>query len=281
MTSTVQQIRNEADPFGAKVMDDARTRFRIWMPSQDKVRPEGVGNPHIYLADTDERLEMEQCGGGWYEAFTDKAPHDARYKVEFWNHHNDPAGWMQVPDFASRRQATTADGYSVVFDPKTINRKNEPAGWGAKRDDNRVIYEAHIGTFSEEGTFRGAIAKLDYLKELGITDLEIMPVAAFGCKHGWGYDGVLPGALHTEYGTPQDLADLSGALHERGMGLIVDVVYNHIGPYSNYLWTHTPEFSASPIWSISMSARKASRACRCGRTKRRRKNLPSSCWHTN
>ena len=106
-----------------------------------------------------------------------------------------------------------------------------------------LIYELHIGTFTPEGTFSSAIARLPHLKQLGVTHVEIMPVAAFPGRHGWGYDGVALFAPHPQYGTPNDLKRLVGACHELGMAAILDVVYNHLGPDGNYLGEYGPYFT--------------------------------------
>jgi maltooligosyltrehalose trehalohydrolase len=106
-----------------------------------------------------------------------------------------------------------------------------------------VIYELHVGTFTEEGTFRSAIEKLDYLAELGITAIEIMPVADFPGNRNWGYDGVLLFAPDSSYGRPDDLKALIDAAHARGIMVFLDVVYNHFGPDGNYLPSYSPIFT--------------------------------------
>ena len=105
-----------------------------------------------------------------------------------------------------------------------------------------VIYELHIGTFSPEGTFKGAEARLDAIAELGVTAIEILPVAAFAGERGWGYDGVALYATHAPYGEPEDLRSLVHAAHARGLAVLLDVVYNHFGPAGNYLWRYAPEY---------------------------------------
>ena len=110
-----------------------------------------------------------------------------------------------------------------------------------------VLYELHVGTFSPEGTYRGARARLDAIAELGFTAIELMPVAAFPGERGWGYDAVALYAPHAPYGGPEDLRALVRAAHERGLAVVLDVVYNHLGPSGNYLSTYAPEYFTSEI----------------------------------
>ena len=112
------------------------------------------------------------------------------------------------------------------------------AGRGAKRS----IYELHVGTFSPEGTFAGVERRLDYLADLGVTAIELMPLADFPGRRNWGYDGVLPYAPDAAYGTPEDLKRLVAAAHARGLMVLLDVVYNHFGPEGNYLHAYAPQF---------------------------------------
>ncbi|WP_146655638.1 malto-oligosyltrehalose trehalohydrolase [Labilithrix luteola] len=117
-----------------------------------------------------------------------------------------------------------------------------------------VIYELHVGTFTTEGTFRSAIEKLDDLVELGIDVVELMPVAAFAGERGWGYDGVALFAVHPAYGTPDDLRELVRAAHERGIAVLLDVVYNHFGPSGNYLARYAPEYFSTKVttpWGVA------------------------------
>lgn len=115
--------------------------------------------------------------------------------------------------------------------------------WQPKDFADAVIYELHTGTFSPEGNFDGIISRLDYLRELGITHIELMPVAAFPGKRGWGYDGVALFAPHNNYGSPAELKKLVNSCHEKGIAIILDVVYNHLGPDGNYIGLYGPYFS--------------------------------------
>ncbi len=118
-----------------------------------------------------------------------------------------------------------------------------------------IIYELHVGTFTPEGTFLSAIARLDHLVALGVTHVELMPVAEFAGGHGWGYDGVDLFAPHHAYGPPEHLKKLVDACHRRGLGAILDVVYNHLGPSGNYLAKYAPYFSKryAPTWGEVMN----------------------------
>ncbi len=133
-----------------------------------------------------------------------------------------------------------------VHAPSAVVELPEPPA-GAFRPaplDRAVIYELHVGTFSAEGTFDGAVSHLSSLVELGVTHVELMPVAAFPGVRGWGYDGVAPFATHAAYGGPEGLVRFVRGCHERGLGVILDVVYNHLGPSGNYLATYAPYFTS-------------------------------------
>lgn len=128
-----------------------------------------------------------------------------------------------------------------VHGPAAVMPPGEGAPLAAPPDD-WILYELHVGTFTPEGTFRAAIAKLDHVRDLGATAIELMPVAAFDGHHGWGYDGVALYAPHAPYGTPDDLRALVRAAHDRGLAVILDVVYNHFGPAGNYLSRYSPSY---------------------------------------
>lgn len=227
-------------PSWGAVPTGSGTRFRLWAPDAENVA--------LSLPDGDR--DMHTAGDGWYELTAD-APHGTEYMFRL-------QGGDRVPDPASRLQAGTVHGASVVTSADHDWQHERPAkGW-----HEAVIYECHIGTFTPEGTFRAAMEKLPHLADLGITVLEIMPVAQFGGDRGWGYDGVLPYAPHPGYGTPQDLRALIDMAHAHGIMVLLDVVYNHFGPDGNYLHMyasrffdadrHTPwgagiDFSAAPV----------------------------------
>jgi malto-oligosyltrehalose trehalohydrolase len=210
-------------PFGAQVLPDGTVRFRLWAPGQERVS---------LLADQ-QVLPLERNDGGWFELTTHLARPGSHYSYQL-------AGGMRVPDPASRRQAETVHGPSVVVDPLGYTWRN--AGWRGRPWTEAVLYELHTGTFSDSGDFAGVQRKLDRLAELGVTAVELMPVADFSGTRNWGYDGVLPFAPARSYGTPDQLKALIDAAHERGLMMFLDVVYNHFGPDGNYLGQYAPQF---------------------------------------
>lgn len=143
------------------------------------------------------------------------------------------------PDPAARRQRGDVHGLSVLIDPGDFQWTDN---WRGMPWREAVVYELHIGTFTAPGTFDAAREALPRLRDLGITFIEIMPVAQFDGRRGWGYDGVLPYAPHEAYGTPDDFKRLIEAAHHLGIGVILDVVYNHFGPSGNYLSAWCPSF---------------------------------------
>ena len=147
-------------------------------------------------------------------------------------------GGVMRPDPRSRWQPAGVHGPSRLVDVAGRGTAAAVGAWGGFHLPSAVLYELHVGTFSPEGTFDGAIRRLDHLVELGVTAVSLMPVNGFPGRHGWGYDGVALFAVHEPYGGPAGLARLVEACHARGLGVILDVVYNHLGPSGNYL----PEF---------------------------------------
>ncbi len=213
--------------FGAEVNAEGSTRFRLWAPAAKSVS--------VAIDDETATLPMTPVGGGWHELVA-PAPAGTRYIFVL------PDG-MRVPDPASRFQPEDVHGPSEVVDPATYPWQD--GDWNGREWDQAVLYEIHIGAFTEEGTFLAAIDKLDHLRELGITAIEIMPVADFPGQRNWGYDGVLLYAPDSAYGRPEDLKALVEAAHARGIMVILDVVYNHFGPDGNYLPTYAPQIFTS------------------------------------
>src|SRR5690606_21659937 len=152
-------------------------------------------------------------------------------------------GRLLVPDPASRFNPDDVHGASEVIDPGAFVWQDED--WYGRPWHEAVVYELHVGSFSPQGDFAGVEAKLDYLVALGVTAIELRPVADFPGQRGWGYDGVLPFAPDASYGRPEDLKRLVQAAHRRGLMVLLDVVYNHFGPDGNYLHAYAqPFFSA-------------------------------------
>ena len=145
------------------------------------------------------------------------------------------------PDPCSRFQPEGVRGPSRVVDPGAFAWTD--GGWQGLALDELVLYELHVGTFTQEGTFDAAIPHLEELRELGVTAIELMPVATFPGDRGWGYDGVYTWAPHPAYGGPEGLARLVDAAHAAGLGVFLDVVYNHIGPGSEAIAAFGPYFT--------------------------------------
>jgi maltooligosyltrehalose trehalohydrolase len=170
---------------------------------------------------------------GWHELITIGAHPGSLYRFVV-------AEGLRVPDPASRFQPQDVHGPSEVIDPGAYDWQD--AGWRGRPWSEAVVYEIHVGAFTPEGTFRAAAAKLDHLVRLGVTAIEIMPIADFPGARNWGYDGVLPYAPDSAYGRPEDLKALVDAAHARGLSVLLDVVYNHFGPDGNYLPVYAPQF---------------------------------------
>ncbi|MCB9948603.1 MAG: malto-oligosyltrehalose trehalohydrolase [Rhodospirillaceae bacterium] len=210
-------------PFGAEVVGDGAVRFRLWAPAQTA--------PVVVLEDGGE-FPMAAAGDGYFEAAV-PAAHGSAYRYRLDN------GFL-VPDPASRAQGDDAHGPSLVVDPR--RHAWQDGGWRGRPWEEAVLYELHVGTFTQEGTFDAVRRKLDHLVRLGITAVELMPVADFPGRRGWGYDGVLHFAPDRAYGTPDTLKTLVEEAHARGLMIFLDVVYNHFGPDGNYLHLYAPQF---------------------------------------
>jgi malto-oligosyltrehalose trehalohydrolase len=147
---------------------------------------------------------------------------------------------MLVPDPAARYQPGDVHGASEVVDPLAYAWRD--GAWAGLPPERLVFYELHVGTFTPEGTYAAAAGKLDHLAALGVTAVELMPLADFPGRRGWGYDGVLLFAPESSYGRPEDLKALVDNCHARGLAVFLDVVYNHFGPEGNYLHRYAPDF---------------------------------------
>jgi malto-oligosyltrehalose trehalohydrolase len=177
---------------------------------------------------------MHALEGGWHELVVAGVGHGAAYGFRCGE------GTQPVPDPASRANPWDVNAPSVVIDPRRYEW--DDAKWRGRPWHEAVVYELHIGTFTPEGTFRAAIARLDHLVKAGITAIEMMPVCEFAGARGWGYDGVLPFAPDAAYGFPEDLKAFVEAAHARGLMVLLDVVYNHFGPEGNYLHAYARDF---------------------------------------
>jgi len=213
-------------PFGAE-LSPAGTRFRLWAPAAREVELD------LDMHGSRRRFGMSALADGWFEANLADAAAGTRYAFRI-------DGGMSVPDPASRCNPDDVHRPSMVVDPLAYEWRD--AGWTGRPWEEAVFYELHVGTFTPAGTFAAAIERLDYLADLGVTAVELMPLADFPGKRNWGYDGVLPFAPDASYGTPAELKRLIDAAHSRSLMVFLDVVYNHFGPEGNYLHTYAPQF---------------------------------------
>ncbi|HUW97779.1 MAG TPA: malto-oligosyltrehalose trehalohydrolase [Acidiferrobacter sp.] len=219
-------IRRHDMPFGATLKAEGAC-FRLWAPDVDKLEIA------LSWAGGEKRCPMEGAGDGWWRYFASGLGRGVRYQFLL------PDGGT-VPDPASRYQPDDAEGSSLVIDPASYDWQD--GCWRGRPWCETVIYELHVGTFTPEGTFRAAMERLDDLADLGITAVELMPLADFPGRRNWGYDGVLPFAPDTAYGRPEDLKALVDAAHGRGLMVFLDVVYNHFGPEGNALHRYAEDF---------------------------------------
>lgn len=213
-------------PVGAELVAPDRTRFRWWAPALTAARVEIEGHGAVALRRGEDGLFTGEaaCGAG------------ARYRY--------CAGDRRVPDPAARAQADGVHGASLVVDPRAY-RWRLPQ-WRGRPWHEMVIYELHVGCC---GGFDGVAARLPALAALGITAVELMPIAEFPGRRNWGYDGALPFAPATAYGSPEQLKALVDRAHELGLCIYLDVVYNHFGPEGNYLHQYAPDFFAADTTS--------------------------------
>ena len=209
-------------PFGTRLVGDGRARFRLWAPASDRVE----------LSTADGSVDLAPVGDGWFERTVAlQVGSTYRFRLD---------GDLEVPDPASRHQPLGVHGPSELIDPRAYLWHDR--AWRGRAWTEAVVYELHVGTFTPEGTFAAAARKLDYLRDLGVTAVELMPVADFPGERNWGYDGVLPFAPARCYGRPEELKALVDAAHARGIMVLLDVVYNHFGPDGNYLYAYAQPF---------------------------------------
>jgi malto-oligosyltrehalose trehalohydrolase len=215
--------RTHTMPFGCQIANDG-IHFRLWAPSAHTVE--------LCLDDADP-APMTAARNGWFETFAENAGAGSRYRFRI-------DGGLLVPDPASRFNPDDVHGASEVVDAAAFEWND--GDWRGRPWHEAVIYELHVGAFSPQGNFADVVERLDYLADLGITAIELMPVADFPGRRNWGYDGVLPFAPDSRYGRPDDLKALVQAAHARGLMVFLDVVYNHFGPEGNYLHAYAAPF---------------------------------------
>jgi len=212
---------------GARPQGGDRCAFRVWAPrvKQLEVRLEGAATGRIEGLRPTER--------GYHEALLDAVPVGSSYRYRL-------DGAVERPDPASRYQPEGVHGPSQVVDTSFAWTDS---GWRGLALDQYVTYELHVGTFTPQGSFAGVVEELDRLRALGVTAIELMPVAQFPGARNWGYDGACPFAVQNSYGGPRGLQALVDACHARGLAVVLDVVYNHLGPEGNYLAAFGPYFT--------------------------------------
>jgi maltooligosyltrehalose trehalohydrolase len=222
--------------FGARLTADGAS-FRLWAPAAKRV--------DLLLA---KPQAMQRGEDGWFSADVPGAKAGARYKFRIDDE-------IDVPDPASAFQPDEVSGPSEVIDHASYSWR--ASHWRGRPWHETVVTEAHVGTFTQEGTYRAMIGKLDHLVESGITALELMPLADFAGSRNWGYDGVLWYAPDSTYGRPDDLKALIDEAHQRGLMVFLDVVYNHFGPEGNYIGRYAPSFftEAQTPWGSAIDYR--------------------------
>lgn len=221
--------------FGASLIAPDRVRFRLWAPSARSISIELDGKAAQPMR------RNEQLSPGWFECELDCSA-GARYRYIVQTESGDE---LKVPDPASRAQANDVHDASVVVDPHAYEWQH--GEWSGRPWHETVLYELHPGAL---GGYEGVMQKLPELAALGITAVELMPVADFPGRHNWGYDGVLPFAPDSAYGTPDQLKRLIDTAHELGMMVFLDVVYNHFGPDGNYLGAYAAPFFRDDIKTL-------------------------------
>ena len=214
-------------PLGASLLPDIRCRFLVFAPAAETVE--------VRLLSPGERVVLlERDDLGYHHGVVDGVKAGARYLYRL-------DGGKELPDPASRFQPQGVHGPSMVIDPDAFSWMD--LEWRGIPLSSYILYELHVGTYTPEGTFDAVIPRLDSLVELGITAVELMPVSQFPGRRNWGYDGVFPFAVQESYGGPEGLKRLVDACHLRGLAVVLDVVYNHLGPEGNYLSDFGPYFS--------------------------------------
>ncbi len=213
-------------PLGAVWSPEGASNFLLWAPKAEKV------DVHI-VQPRDLKVAMQPLEGGYFSAAVEEIAPGALYRYCL-------DGQNERPDPASRFQPQGVHGPSEVVDTDFAWTDND---WFGIPLEQYVLYELHVGTFTSQGTFDAIIPRINELRDLGITAIELMPVAQFPGHRNWGYDGVYPYAVQNSYGGPAALKRLVNACHQRGMAVVLDVVYNHLGPEGNYLADFAPYFA--------------------------------------
>lgn len=217
---------NWKNSLGAAYLGDGCCLFRVWSPEHEQVELALV-QPQTA------QLTMQPVGNGYHQIVVNEIEPGQTYFYSL--------DGQQFPDPASRCQPDGVHGTSQVVNP---HFDWQDQNWSGISLRNYIFYELHVGTFTPEGTFDAVIPHLDALLDLGITAIEIMPVGQFPGSRNWGYDGVFPFAVQNTYGGPEGLKRLVNACHQKGLAVVLDVVYNHLGAEGNYLWQYGPYFTS-------------------------------------
>ncbi|HKT20408.1 MAG TPA: malto-oligosyltrehalose trehalohydrolase [Stellaceae bacterium] len=218
--------RQHSMPFGVSLTANGAA-FRLWAPAATEVG--------LRLNTEARDRAMMRKPDGWFDLTLAAAKPGDRYQFVV-------DGKQPVPDPASRFQPADVKGPSEIIDPAAFDWSD--GDWSGRPWHEAVIYELHLGAFTQSGGFSGAQDELERLARLGVTAIELMPIADFAGRRNWGYDGVLPFAPDSAYGRPEALKALICAAHRRGLMVFLDVVYNHFGPEGNYLPLYAPQFFA-------------------------------------
>ncbi|UJH91814.1 hypothetical protein LZ575_03875 [Antarcticibacterium sp. 1MA-6-2] len=211
---------------GAEFLNEDNTKFTVWAPSQENVE--------VIIKGKEKSEKLQKDKHGYWEGTISNTPPGTLYKFKL-NNKN------EFPDPASRSQPEGVHSWSQVVDQNAF--KWEEKSWKGISIKDMVIYELHVGTFTSEGTFKAVTEKLDHLLELGINTIEILPISQFPENRNWGYDGVYPYAAQHSYGGVEGLKKMINTCHQKGIAVILDAVYNHMGPEGNYLSQYGPYFT--------------------------------------
>jgi maltooligosyltrehalose trehalohydrolase len=226
--------------FGSNYLGSDRCEFTVWAPTLQELSV-------LVVSQAEERLiPMQPVNRGYWNVTADGIAPGTRYFYQIENS-------LKRPDPASHFQPDGVHSASQVVDRGTFSWTDR--SWSGIPLEHMVIYELHVGTFTPEGTFSAIIPRLGILKDLGINAIELMPIAQFPGDRNWGYDGVYPYAVQNSYGTPDQLKQLVNSCHQLGIAVILDVVYNHLGPEGNYMRDFGPYFTAKyrPIWGDAIN----------------------------
>src|SRR5215472_8813983 len=234
MSNVANPAQHRHFPIGAESLPQGGAHFRVWASRRERVEVILEGEAEESEGATPHVIELTPEGGGYFSGLVASARVGTLYYYRL------VGGAEFYPDPASRFQPRGPHGPSQVIDPGPFPWTD--GGWPGVRLEGQVIYEMHLGTFTRAGTWEAASQELQVLADAGITLLEVMPVAEFAGSFGWGYDGVDLFAPSRLYGTPDDCRRFVDRAHAVGLGAILDVVYNHVGPDGNYLEQFSPEY---------------------------------------